>query len=42
MKIIAKIKITKGELTTDQIRTNIHLLVLNEKESAVNVKILNK
>ena len=32
MEIIAKIKISKGLLTADQIRSNPHLLVLNENE----------
>jgi hypothetical protein len=45
MELIAKIKITKGELTADQIRTNIHLLVLNEKERVCrkceNIKQIN-
>ena len=32
MEIIAKIKISKGLLTADQIRLNPHLLILNENE----------
>ena len=32
MEIIAKIKISKGLLTADQIRSNPHLLILNENE----------
>jgi hypothetical protein len=45
MELIAKIKITKGQLTANQIRTNIHLLVLNEKERVCrkceNIKQIN-
>jgi phage anti-repressor protein len=45
MEIIAKIKITKGDLTADQIRANSHLLTLNEKERVCrkceNIKQIN-
>jgi hypothetical protein len=45
MELIAKIKIIKGELTADQIRSNVHLLVLNENERVCrkceNIKQIN-
>jgi phage anti-repressor protein len=45
LELIAKIKISKGTLTADQIRLNPHLLVLNENErickKCENIKQIN-